>query len=99
MLRLRGPLRGAEVSGIFPSPAGGGVSPVSFHVLEQLGMCLAELGREEMGMKAGQALGKRPRAVPVTFRLCPENASPGYTGGNWEGRRAGNTQSYGFQRP
>ena len=51
-------------------------------------MCLAVLEREEMGVKAGQALGKWPRAVPMTFRLCPENASPGYTGGN-QGRGEG----------
>lgn len=37
----------AEAERGFPFPSGGSVSPVSFHVLEQLGMCLTELGREE----------------------------------------------------
>lgn len=37
----------------FPSPSGGSVLPISFHILEQLGMGLAELERTENRCEGG----------------------------------------------
>lgn len=47
---LAGWLWGAEAERGLPNPSGGNVSPISFRVLEQLGVGLAELGGEQRAM-------------------------------------------------
>lgn len=47
-----------KLSRIFPFPSGDSVLPISFHILKQLGMGLAELERTENGREGSPGSGQ-----------------------------------------
>ena len=76
---LAGGLWGTKAERGLPTPPGGSVSPVSFHVLEQLVVGLAELG-EKTARVRGQSRPGRAPLRGASDPWTPDCASLGHSG-------------------
>lgn len=76
---LAGGLWGTKAERGLPNPPGGSISPVSFRVLEQLVVGLAELG-EKTAWVRGQSRPGRAPLRDASDPWMPDCASPGHSG-------------------
>lgn len=76
---LAGRLWGTRAERGLPTHLGGSVSPVSFHVLEQLAVGLAELGEETAHVR-GRSRPGQATLGSASDPWTPECASSGHSG-------------------